>query len=110
MNLKSFVDIINKYADDIGCMKDGNIGSHNIVASLNIEDDNDNYYELIDINIEYLGGCGCPSDITLKIRLEETQMTIIQKLLAIIETKNSWGKNELKMEILKLLAEDYKEK
>lgn len=35
-------------------------------------------------------------------------MNIIQKLIALIETKNSWGKNELKEAILKLLAEDLK--
>lgn len=35
-------------------------------------------------------------------------MNIIQKLIQIIETKNSWGKNELKMELLKLLADEYK--
>lgn len=34
-------------------------------------------------------------------------MNIIQKLIVIIEQKNSWGKNELKMELLKLLAEHY---
>lgn len=33
---------------------------------------------------------------------------IMQRLLNTIETKNSWGKNELKEEILKLLAEYWK--
>lgn len=35
-------------------------------------------------------------------------MNIIQELLKIIETKNSWGKNELIQEITKLLAKHYK--
>jgi hypothetical protein len=35
-------------------------------------------------------------------------MTIIQELIAIIETKNSWGKNELLKELLGLLARHYK--
>lgn len=35
-------------------------------------------------------------------------MNIIQELLKIIETKNSWGKNELKMVLLELLAKEYK--
>lgn len=36
-------------------------------------------------------------------------MNIIQELVEIIETKNSWGKNELKNELLKLLTKYYKE-
>ncbi len=35
-------------------------------------------------------------------------MNIIQRLIALIETKNSWGKNELKEELLKILAEAWK--
>lgn len=35
-------------------------------------------------------------------------MNIIQELLNKIETKNSWGKNELKDVILQLLAKYYK--
>ena len=34
-------------------------------------------------------------------------MTIIQELIAIIETKNSWGKNEILRELLNLLAKHY---
>jgi hypothetical protein len=35
-------------------------------------------------------------------------MSILQELLTEIEMKNSWGKNELKEIILKLLAKHYK--
>ena len=35
-------------------------------------------------------------------------MNIIEELMEIIETKNSWGINELLKEILKLLAKHYK--
>lgn len=34
-------------------------------------------------------------------------MNIIEEILATIEKKNSWGKNELKEEVLKLLAKRY---
>ena len=34
-------------------------------------------------------------------------MNIVEEMIAVIDTKNSWGKNELKMELLKLLARDY---
>ncbi len=37
-------------------------------------------------------------------------MNIIQELIAIIETKNSWGKNELLMELMRLLAKHFKER
>ncbi len=36
-------------------------------------------------------------------------MNTIQKILALIETKTSWGKNELKEKILLILAEEYKQ-
>lgn len=35
-------------------------------------------------------------------------MNIIQELLEIIKTKNSWGKNELQSVILDLMAKHYK--
>lgn len=34
-------------------------------------------------------------------------MTIIEEILIEIETKNSWGKNELKDMILKILAKHF---
>jgi hypothetical protein len=43
-----------------------------------------------------------------RIIKELQKMTIIQELIAIIETKNSWGKNELLKELLGLLARHYK--
>ena len=67
MKLKDFVDKINYYADDIGCMKDGYIGSHKIIAELIVEDTKGNRYNVSDIELNYLGGCGCSSDITLII-------------------------------------------
>lgn len=70
-NLKKILDKLNLYADDIGCMKDGKLGGHNIEAKLNIVDENDESYELIGINMGCLGGCGCPSDIELVIRKVE---------------------------------------
>lgn len=35
-------------------------------------------------------------------------MNIIQELIKIIETKNSWGKNELLKVLLELMAKYYK--
>jgi hypothetical protein len=35
-------------------------------------------------------------------------MNIIEELIDIIQTKNSWGKNELLKELLMLLAKYYK--
>jgi len=37
-------------------------------------------------------------------------MNIIQELIEIIKTKNSWGKNELMFVLLDLMAKHYKEK
>lgn len=68
MNLKEFVEKINLYADDIGCMRDGKMGSHDIISSLHIEDTDGNYYEIKNIELNYLGGCGCSADITIVIQ------------------------------------------
>ena len=68
MNLKEFVEKINLYADDIGCMRDGKMGSHDIVSNINIEDEDGNYFEIKDIELNCLGGCGCPSDITIILK------------------------------------------
>lgn len=35
-------------------------------------------------------------------------MNIIQELIEIIKTKNSWGKNELLMVLMEILAKNYK--
>ena len=32
---------------------------------------NDNYYTVEDISIDYLGGCGCPASIVIEIREEK---------------------------------------
>lgn len=35
-------------------------------------------------------------------------MNIIQELIEVVKTKNSWGKNELLMVLIELLAKHYK--
>jgi hypothetical protein len=70
-DLKEFVDKINEYAND--CMRsDGMIESHTLPACINISCKNVNGYwedyEIVEINQEYLGGCGCPSGIEIVIK------------------------------------------
>lgn len=70
-NLKEFVDKINEYARD--CMgKDGNVQSHTLPADIVISCKNENGdwedYEIVEINQDYLGGCGCPRGIELVIK------------------------------------------
>ena len=70
MNLKEFVEKINLYAEDIGCMRDGKIGAHNIEARIMVEDTAGNEYSIEDIEVGYLGGCSCPADITIFLSKE----------------------------------------
>ena len=73
--LKEFAETFEQYLDDVGCMDnpDGWMGSHKIVSRIRIEmedqaDDDDTDYEICGLTFEQLMGCGCPSDITMKIR------------------------------------------
>lgn len=73
MQLKQFAKDFNMYVDDIGVnlSDDGYIGSHKIVGDIGIicENAEDNeYFELVGMELEQLGGCGCPSGIKIVIR------------------------------------------
>jgi hypothetical protein len=68
--LKIFADDFNEIVDD--CMdKDGNVASHKFPAHIYVEvegDDSDDEYSIMALDIDYLGGCGCPSGITIRIK------------------------------------------
>ena len=73
--LKEFAETFADYLNDVGCMDnpDGWMGSHKIVSDIRVEmedqaDDDDTDYEICGLRFEQLMGCGCPSDITIKIR------------------------------------------
>jgi hypothetical protein len=68
-NLKEFNDIFQSYVSD--CMSnDGNIQSHTFPANLNVwcEEEDGSCYDIVAINRDYLGGCGCPSGIEIIIK------------------------------------------
>lgn len=73
MYVKEFADRIATMADDIGCDGNGGIGSHLKVRSkifidcIN-EDDDLIDYEIVDLDIDVLPGCQCPSGIIIKIK------------------------------------------
>lgn len=74
--LKEFAEVFNRYLEYIGCMdnEQGYMGSHNIVSEIrvyDIDEDDDTAYEIVGIDFEQLGGCGCESDITIKIKKAE---------------------------------------
>jgi hypothetical protein len=74
INLKEFTEKFNNYVNEIGCMgnPDGYIASHKIVGGICVEDDSDDsLYEVIGLDINQLGGCGCWSDIIIKIRRKD---------------------------------------
>jgi hypothetical protein len=74
--LKEFAEAFADYLNDVGCMDnpDGWMGSHKIVSRINIlceDEDDDTSYEVCGLEFDQLMGCGCPSDITIKIRKVE---------------------------------------
>jgi hypothetical protein len=72
MNLKQFKQTIDEIIDDIGGNGIDTIGSHNIPPSINFYVDDDDCfdcdYELIEIETDRLGGCGCASGITFRLK------------------------------------------
>lgn len=76
-SLKQFTDTFNDYVKEIGCMDntEGYIASHKIVGGICVEDvgDDDAVYQIVELDIGQLGGCGCWSDIVIKIKRIEEQ-------------------------------------
>jgi hypothetical protein len=73
--VREFKNIIEKYSEDIIFEKDANkpdyIQSHKIESSIRvrvINDDSDDEYELVGVDIDRLGGCGCWSGIVLEVK------------------------------------------
>ena len=71
--LREFANKFQDYLNDIGCMDNeaGWIGSHHIIGGIRIEtedSDDDTAYEICGLEYDMLMGCGCPSDIVIKIR------------------------------------------
>ena len=74
--LKDFANAFADYLNDIGCMDNpaGWMGSHKIVSDIRvrIDDPNDDTdYEVCGLEFDQLMGCGCPSDLVIKIRKVE---------------------------------------
>ena len=70
-SLKEFAEVFNRYLNDVGCINnpEGYIASHKIVGKIGVVIDNElDDFEIVGIDMDQLGGCGCFSDITLKIR------------------------------------------
>lgn len=71
--LKEFAETFNSYLNDIGCMDnpEGWIASHKIVAGIrvyDIDENDDTDYEIVGLDMDQLIGCGCLSDIVIKIK------------------------------------------
>jgi hypothetical protein len=76
INLKRFIELINKYEKEIGCTQneEGNISSHNIEGTITIMEegvDEDTFYDITEIEIDRLLGCQCAAGITIKVEKEK---------------------------------------
>lgn len=72
MDLKEFKEKIDDYSNEIGIYGDeGFIGSHDIVGSIYVEDENGDTYEVEGFDISQMGGCGCWSGIIIKVKKDE---------------------------------------
>jgi len=71
-NLKQFAEVFQQYLADIGCMDNvhGWIGSHKIVGRIRVivENDEDMELDITGLETEQLMGCGCASDISIRVR------------------------------------------
>lgn len=65
--LKQFLDDMLEISND--CMtSDGNISGHTFPAHIYVDDGSDAEYVISALEIDYMGGCSCPSGITIKIK------------------------------------------
>jgi hypothetical protein len=76
INLKRFIELLNKYEEDIGSTKneDGNIYSHNIEGTITIMEEGeeeDTFYNIKDIEVDHLLGCRCSAGITIIVEKEK---------------------------------------
>ena len=68
MYVKDFVDGLVELAEEISCDGNGNIGSHSIPSYVIFSDEEDNDYELDNIQLNGLSGCGCPVGIVINLK------------------------------------------
>ena len=68
--LRQFIDPLNEYINDL-MDSDGNVMSHTMPAGISIEDEDGNDYTITRMYTHHLGGCGCPSDIIIRIKKYE---------------------------------------
>lgn len=69
MYVRELQAIINDIADDVGCDGGTSVGSHKIPSSVNFYiDDDDSEYELVEIETDRLGGCGCAVGVTFRLK------------------------------------------
>ena len=67
--LAEFAKIFDSYVKDIMNVNDpdGFIYSHRIKGSISVRTD-DTMYEIVGLDLDYLGGCGCTSGITIRVK------------------------------------------
>lgn len=67
--LQEFLVEFNKLVNEIGVTETQPlINSHKFNADINVSCVNsDKEYKIVGLRLHYLGGCGCPSDITIEI-------------------------------------------
>lgn len=69
MLVKPFAEQVAGYAQEVQCDGAGRIGSHKIPSAVNVRlEGSDHDFSLAEIELDFLGGCGCPCGITLVIR------------------------------------------
>jgi hypothetical protein len=72
-SLREFTDFFNEYVKEVGVMDnhEGWIGSHKIVGRISVaieDEDDDTDLEIVGIEYDQLMGCGCLSDVIIKVR------------------------------------------
>jgi hypothetical protein len=66
--LKEFSDKFNEYVNDL-MTTDGNVASHTFPAAIYFEvEGSDHQYSIKELELGYMGGCGCPQSITIVIK------------------------------------------
>jgi hypothetical protein len=73
--LKEFSDKFTEYTNDL-MTADGNVTSHTFPAVIYVEvEGSEHMYPIKELEIGFMGGCGCPQSLTIIVREENNDNT-----------------------------------
>lgn len=68
MQYKDFLRLVKETSEEVGGNGIDTIASHQLSPVITVQTEDDNEYELVNVEVSRLFGCGCADGIVLMIR------------------------------------------